>query len=221
MSLTFTTLFLNITWSLTNVSVKKKLENILELGYGMKKNLDSLRAVIELLARNTKIELMFEKIIVASLNSLSSGGKLFFAGNGGSAAEAQHIAAEFVGRFQLERPAYPAIALTTDTSVITSISNDYSFEDIFSRQIEAFVNEKDIVFLLSTSGNSQNLIKAGISANNIGATCVGMLGNDGGKLNAHCDMSIVVPSDSTARIQEVHLCLLHSMCEILEVKLQD
>ena len=164
---------------------------------------------------NESIKNIVEKCVQALLN----GNTLYFAGNGGSAAEAQHIAAEFVGRFQIERKGYPAIALTTDTSAITSIGNDYTYEEIFSRQAQALIDKGDIIFLLSTSGNSINLIQACEQSRNKGAFCIGLLGKNGGLLKEKCDIVIIVPTESTARIQEIHLLILHSICEATELQL--
>lgn len=144
---------------------------------------------------------------------------IFFMGNGGSAADSQHLAAEFVGRFQKDRKGYPAVALTTDTSILTSIGNDYGFNKVFKRQIEALVKNGDVVVGISTSGNSSNVIEGILEAKKIGAYTVGLLGKDGGKLKELCDLSIVVPSDVTARIQEMHILIGHIVCEMVEEEL--
>lgn len=164
---------------------------------------------------NESIKAIVKKCVQALLN----GNTLYFAGNGGSAAEAQHIAAEFIGRFQIERKGYPAIALTTDASAITSIGNDYTYEEIFSRQAQALIDQGDIIFLLSTSGNSTNLIRACEQSRNKGAFCIGLLGKNGGLLKEKCDIVIIVPTESTARIQEIHLLILHTICEATELQL--
>ena len=192
-----------------------KKENQLE------ENLKELQADLDKLSKDSAIISGFKEITEICSDALVSGNTLYFAGNGGSAAEAQHIAAEFVGRFKLERDGYPAIALTTDTSVITAIANDYSFDEIFSRQVQALVRKKDVVFLLSTSGNSKNLIKACVEAKKNDAICIALLGKNGGLLKQVCDLSITIPSKSTARIQEFHLFLLHTLCEILELRLSN
>ena len=147
---------------------------------------------------------------------LASGGKLLLMGNGGSAADSQHIAAELVGRFKKERAAIPAIALTVDSSSLTALGNDYGFEAIFSRQIEALATAKDAVMGISTSGNSQNVIRALNLARNMGAATIGLMGHGGGKMKDCVDICIVVPSDDTARIQEVHITIGHIICEIIE-----
>lgn len=147
---------------------------------------------------------------------LESGKKVLICGNGGSAADAQHIAAEFVGRYESERKALPAIALTTDTSALTALANDYDFERIFSRQIDALASEGDCLIAISTSGNSPNIIAAVMTARKIGCKIIGMTGANGKKLAGLCDAAIIVPSDRTARIQEAHITIAHIWCEIIE-----
>ena len=147
-----------------------------------------------------------------------SGNKVLIFGNGGSAADAQHLAAEFVNRFQIERPPLAAIALTTDTSILTSIGNDYQFDDIFSKQIEALGRKGDIAWGFSTSGNSLNVIKAMDTANKKGISTIGMTGQ-GGKLVSSADLVFMVDSNTTARIQETHITLGHIICDLLERKL--
>jgi D-sedoheptulose 7-phosphate isomerase len=144
------------------------------------------------------------------------GGKLLLFGNGGSASDAQHVAAELVGRFQHERPALAAIALTTDTSVLTSVANDYDFSRVFVRQIEALGREGDVAFGISTSGRSQNVVFALNAARGRRLVTVALTGNDGGPVGAAADIHINVPSGSTARVQEVHRTLLHVICELVE-----
>ena len=148
--------------------------------------------------------------------SIEKGGKILIAGNGGSAADSQHFAAELVGRFMKERRAIPAIALTTDTSVLTCMGNDYGFDDIFQRQVEALGNKNDIFFGISTSGNSKNIIKAVAEAKKKGLTTVGLLGKDGGKLKELCDYNITLPYKETARVQEHHIMTIHLICEFVE-----
>ena len=147
---------------------------------------------------------------------LEAGGKLMLMGNGGSAADAQHIAAELVGRFKKERKAMPALALTVDTSSLTALGNDYGFDTIFERQVEALANKNDAVIGISTSGNSENIIRAVNKANSIGAFTIGLLGNNGGKLKDAVNLPIIIPSSDTARIQEVHITIGHIICEIIE-----
>ena len=142
--------------------------------------------------------------------------KLLLCGNGGSAADAQHIAAEFVNRFTLERPPLPAIALTTDTSVITSIANDYSFEEIFSKQIKAIGIEGDVLLAITTSGNSRNILSAVKGARQQGIYAAGLIGGDGGKLAGLVDMAMVVKSQVTPRIQEAHILAGHILCHLVD-----
>lgn len=149
-------------------------------------------------------------------NTIQNGGKILLCGNGGSAADSQHIAAEIVGRFKKERKGLAAIALTTDTSILTSVGNDYGYDYIFARQIEGLCRAEDLVIGLTTSGNSANVVRAIEAANEIGATTIGMTGGTGGKLNTLCTHNIVVPSNVTARIQEAHIFIGHCLCEILE-----
>ena len=147
---------------------------------------------------------------------IKNGGKILIMGNGGSAADAQHIAAEIVGRFKKERKGMPAIALTTDTSILTSVGNDYGYDYIFARQVEALCRPEDLVIGITTSGNSANVVRAMEAAKEIGATTVGLTGGTGGKLTAICQHNLIMPSSVTARIQEAHIFVGHSLCEILE-----
>ncbi len=160
-----------------------------------------------------------DQAINACVNSLRDGGKLMLCGNGGSAADSQHLAAEFTGRFIKDRPPIAAIALSTDTSALTCIANDYSFEVIFARQVQAIGKPGDCLIAISTSGNSGNVLAAVAAAKALGITCIGLLGRDGGKLKAECDIAIVVPSQVTARIQEAHILIGHSLCGAVEQQL--
>ena len=148
--------------------------------------------------------------------AFTSDRKLMLCGNGGSAADAQHIAAEFVNRFVLERPPLPAVALTTDSSVITSIGNDYSFEDIFSKQIKAIGLEGDVLLAITTSGNSGNVISAVKTAWGLGIYTVAFTGGDGGRVRSLADMALVVKSNATARIQEAHSLAGHIICQLVD-----
>jgi phosphoheptose isomerase len=152
----------------------------------------------------------------AIADALRNGGKLLLFGNGGSAADAQHVASEFVGRFQHERPALAAMALTTDTSVLTSLGNDYGFDRAFARQIEALGQRGDVAFGISTSGASPNIVAALEAAKARGLQTVALTGQDGGAVGRAAAIHINVPSASTARVQEVHRTLLHVICEIVE-----
>jgi D-sedoheptulose 7-phosphate isomerase len=153
-----------------------------------------------------------EKIAAAFVNDR----KLLICGNGGSAADAQHIASEFVNRYLLERPALPALALTTDTSTITSIANDYTFDDVFSKQVQALGLEGDVLLAISTSGESENVLRAVRHAHAQGLYTVGLTGKDGGKLVSLADISLVVRSDVTARIQEAHILAGHILCRLVD-----
>jgi len=162
-----------------------------------------------------------EKCAEIIFDAVSKGKKILICGNGGSAADAQHIAAEFVGRYETERRGLPAIALTTDTSALTALSNDYGFERIFSRQVEALASEGDVLISFSTSGNSPNIIAAVMKARELGCRTVGLTGIKGKKLASLCDACILVPSERTARIQEAHITIGHIWCEIIDSKLKE
>ena len=148
--------------------------------------------------------------------TLKSGGKLLIFGNGGSAADAQHIAGELVNRFLQERKALPAIALSTDGGVLTCIANDTGFENVFARQIEALGREGDVCVAISTSGQSDNIVAACAQARSQGIKVVGLLGRDGGKVSPLCDLALIVPSEDTQRIQETHNLIGHILCELIE-----
>jgi len=150
------------------------------------------------------------------ITAFKAGHKLFFCGNGGSAADSQHIAAEFVGRFQKERKAWPAIALTTDSSALTALGNDYSFDIVFSRQLQALGQKGDVLIAISTSGNSKNILEAVKQSKAMGITTVGVTGGSGGLLANLCDIPIIAASHKTARIQESHLVIFHTICELVE-----
>ncbi len=153
------------------------------------------------------------------LASWQAGGKLLVCGNGGSAADSQHIVAEMIGRFQTERPAFAAIALTVNSSVLTAVSNDYSFADIFARQIEGLGRSEDVLLVISTSGESENCLRAATAARSLGMAVHGLLGRAGGRLVSQVDNALVAPGGTTARIQEVHITMGHLLCDLLE-KLQ-
>ena len=173
---------------------------------------------------SVKTKLLQDERIIASISdssklcidSLNNNKKILLAGNGGSAADSQHIAAELVGRFYKNRSALPAIALTTDTSALTAIGNDFGFENIFSRQIEALGNAGDIFIGISTSGNSQNIINAAQQAKILGIKVISLTGSDGGQLKTISDIIIKSPSDDIPRIQETHILIGHIICEIIE-----
>lgn len=148
--------------------------------------------------------------------ALRSGRKLMLCGNGGSAADSQHIAAEMTGRFLKDRRPLAAIALSTDTSALTCIANDYSFDDVFSRQVMALGGRGDCLLAISTSGNSRNVLRAVEAARSAGIQAIGLLGRDGGVLRSVCDLAMVVPSATTARIQEAHIFIGHTLCALVE-----
>lgn len=162
----------------------------------------------------------FQRLVRDSIAALNRGNKIIIFGNGGSAADAQHIAAEFVVRFRKNRRALPAIALTTDTSALTAIGNDFGFDHLFSRQVEALCVRGDLVIGISTSGNSENVIRALEAAQQMGATTAAFGGGDGGKMLSLADYSIIVPSRVTARIQEMHITIGHMLCGAVEAELE-
>ncbi len=159
------------------------------------------------------------KTAAACVEVYNKGCKTLLAGNGGSAADAQHIAAELVGRYGFDRPSIPSLALTTDTSNLTAIGNDYGYDRVFSRQLEGMGQEGDLFFGISTSGNSQNIVNAFESAKAKGITTVALVGRDGGKMAQMADIAIIVPSDATPRIQESHILIGHILCDIIEKEL--
>ncbi len=150
------------------------------------------------------------------IECIRAGGKIMWCGNGGSAADAQHLAAELIGRFKRERQPIASIALTTDTSILTCVGNDYGFSDIFSRQVEALAAAGDALVAISTSGNSENVLRAVRAVKPKGVRCIGLLGRDGGSLKSLCDLPLVIPSRDTARIQEMHITIGHILCDLLE-----
>ena len=153
---------------------------------------------------------------ILSIEVLSNGKKIILFGNGGSAADAQHIAAELTGRYKIERKGLPAIALTTDTSALTAIANDYGYEEIFSRQVQALANEGDLIIGISTSGNSQNVINGFRAGRERGCKTIGLTGKDGGKINTEVDLNIVIPSQNTPRIQEMHILIGHIIAQSID-----
>jgi D-sedoheptulose 7-phosphate isomerase len=166
-----------------------------------------------------KYESTIDAVADLIADSFTRGNKLMLFGNGGSAADTQHIAAEFVNRFKIERPPLPAIALTTDTSILTSISNDYDFSDVFSKQIKALGVKGDVAVAISTSGNSPNIIKGIEACQSLGIASVLLTGGNGGKALNMCDYEFIVHTADTPRIQEVHIILGHVLCEMVDFKL--
>ena len=150
------------------------------------------------------------------IDSLQNGGKILIFGNGGSAADAQHIAAELVGRYKTERRGLPAMALTTDTSALTAIGNDYGYNRIFNRQVEALANKGDVIIGISTGGSSGNVISGLKLAKELGCKTVGFSGRGGGDMNTLCDINLVVPAEDTARIQEMHIVIGHTICHLID-----
>lgn len=184
-----------------------------EIVKGLEESAQIKRAIAK--SKISEIEHMVKFIIMA----YKRGGKVVLFGNGGSAADAQHLAGELVGQFAPKRQALPAIALTTNTSILTAVANDYGYDAVFSRQVEALVNEKDVVVGISTSGNSPNVIEAIKLAKTKGAKTIGLTGGNGGKLAEVADLVLIVPSDSTPRIQEAHITIGHIVCELVEKEL--
>ena len=157
-----------------------------------------------------------EKASNLAVKTLKAGNKILLFGNGGSAADAQHIAAELTGRYKSERRGLPAIALTTDTSALTAIGNDYGYDRVFDRQVEALANKGDLLLGISTSGNSKNVINALKLGQELGCKTIGFSGKDGGNMYSICDLNLVVPSDNTPRIQEMHILFGHIICQIID-----
>ena len=176
----------------------------------------SLLASAKCIEEAVTLSEIIEKAIIEIINCLEKGKKILIFGNGGSAADAQHIASELISKFKKDRQSLPAIALTTDTSILTSIGNDFSFDDIFSRQCESLVSEGDVVLGISTSGNSVNVKKALIESKKRKAKTIALLGNNGGMIKEHVDIPIIVESSSTSNIQEVHRVIYHIICEFTE-----
>jgi len=182
----------------------------------------------EMKAHQETIERCIEEIqnyiytaCILSMETMKSGNKILVFGNGGSAADAQHIAAELVGRYKTERRGLPAIALSTDTSALTAIGNDYGYDRVFDRQVEALANEGDLLIGISTSGNSANVNNALKLGRELGCKTIGFSGKEGGKMNALCDLNIVVPSNDTPRIQEMHIMIGHILCQGIDATCSD
>ena len=180
------------------------------LARSLEEHLKTIQALID--SRLAEIEAAGSLIWEA----LKSGNKILLCGNGGSAADAQHIAAELVGRYELERRAFPAISLTTDTSAITAVSNDYGYEEVFARQVEALAVAGDVLIAISTSGKSPSVVKAADQARALGCKTIALTGCSGEPLTSHCDLAVVVPSDRTSRVQEAHITIGHLWCEIVD-----
>ena len=163
----------------------------------------------------------FENLTNEVIACLRRGGKLILCGNGGSASDALHFAGEIVGRFQLERDAWPAVVLNADVASMTAISNDYGFQAVFSRQVQAFATNRDLLIGISTSGNSENVFQAVRTATEQGVKSGALLGGDGGKIGQVVNFPVIVPTTVTARVQECHICLIHILCELVENALSE
>ena len=179
----------------------------------LREHLDAIQALLQ--TRLGEIERSGEMICAA----LGQGHKVLLCGNGGSAADAQHIAAELVGRYERHRRAWPSIALTTDTSALTALSNDFGYEEVFARQVQALGSESDVLIALSTSGTSVNVIKAAESARKLGCRTIALTGGSGEPLASLCDITVSVPSERTSRIQEAHITIGHLWCEMVDASL--
>lgn len=173
-------------------------------------------AVKEQILQDKEIIDTIMKVSELIIKSLKNGGKILFCGNGGSASDAQHLAAEFVGRFQCERKAMPAVSLSGNAAMMTAVANDYGYDEVFNRAVEGLMKTEDVLVGISTSGNSENVYQAILKAREIGGSTVAFLGKTGGKIQGISDYSIIVPSDCTARIQEIHIMIGHIVCEIVE-----
>lgn len=178
--------------------------------------IDEARRVMSAMLEDRSLIALVESAAQACVSCIKNGGKVLLAGNGGSAADAQHIAAEFVSRFAFDRPGLPAVALTTDTSILTAIGNDYGYEKLFARQLQALGNKGDVFIAYSTSGRSPNILLALQEARALGLTCIGLTGNRGGPMADVCDYYLAVPSNDTPKIQEGHLVLGHILCGLVE-----
>jgi D-sedoheptulose 7-phosphate isomerase len=186
--------------------LKKYIETQVKESIKLKKNL----------LEDVELMHLIEELTIATIDVYKNGGKTLLAGNGGSAADAQHIAGEFVSKFYFDRPGLSSFALTTDTSVITAIGNDYGYEEIFSRQIQANGNKGDMFIGISTSGNSKNILQAIKECRKKGIISVGLTGQNGGQMAELCDYCIKVPSNETPRVQEVHILIGHIICAVVE-----
>ncbi len=176
----------------------------------------ALNAHLELVQSLDQLRVPIETFAEQVSTAIERGGRIFWMGNGGSAADSQHLAAELVGRFERERPGLAAIALTTDTAVLTSVANDYGFESVFARQVEALCRPGDVLVGLSTSGNSANVVRAMERAERLHVYRVGMTGEGGGRLRECCELWLGVPSTITARVQEAHMLIGHILCDLVE-----
>lgn len=187
------------------------MQNVIEKEF--QGHLETIQKVIETM--NTPLQ----EASALAVETLKNGNKILLFGNGGSAADAQHIAAELTGRYKTERRGLPGIALTTDTSALTAIGNDYGYDRVFDRQVESLASKGDLLIGISTSGNSANVINAFKVGQEIGCKIIGLTGRDGGAMNEYCDVNLIVPSNDTPRIQEMHILFGHTICQIIDNEL--
>lgn len=180
----------------------------------IKHQLHESSEIIRLIAETSSDQIA--EVAMLMVDCMRSGGKVIFFGNGGSASDAQHLAGELVGRFRMERNAFPALSLTTNTSIITAVANDYGYDMVFARQVEALGRKTDLIVGISTSGNSPNVVEGIRKAKQIGAKTIGLTGRDGGKIAEIADIVLTVPSSDTPRIQEAHITIGHIICDIVE-----
>lgn len=171
---------------------------------------------VKLVESLSKESVKIKAIAQLLIRTIKNKRTIFLCGNGGSAADSQHTAAELIGKFKKERRPFPVVALTTDTSILTSLGNDYGFDKVFERQLQALARKGDVLIAISTSGNSPNVLNAVQKAQILGVHTVGLLGNGGGKIKKFCDISIIINSNQTARIQEMHILIEHILCELIE-----
>ena len=201
---------------MTNGDASERSERLMEIREGVRRGEETFAAAIKL---HERVRSNLGPAIVAAQaisDALKTGHKLLVFGNGGSAADAQHVAAELVGRFQRERAAMAAIALTVDTSILTAVGNDYSFKQVFARQVEALGNRGDVAMGISTSGESPNVVTGLQTAKAKGLKTIALTGRDGGSVGRAAEIHVNVPDQNTQRVQEVHMTLLHVMCEVIE-----
>lgn len=206
-------MFSNLEDLSTNSQIHAVHEHSIDVPSVLQQSIDNHLDVVQQLARQHQV---LDSIAVKMIESLHAGGTIFWCGNGGSAADCQHLAAEFVGRFRRERQGLASLALTTDTSAITAIANDYGYDQIFRRQVEALCAPGDVVVGISTSGNSRNVCLALLEAKKRGASTVSFTGAGGGKLAALSDLALRIASEETARIQEAHILAGHLLCDLVE-----
>lgn len=207
-------LFVGVNCRVDSSPKSESLKATALLERSLREHLGAIQAVLQ--TRVSQIKQSGEIICAA----LIEGHKILLCGNGGSAADAQHIAAELVGRYELQRRPWPAIALTTDTSALTALSNDFGFEDVFARQVQALGGEGDVLITLSTSGTSANVIKAAKAAKALSCRTIALTGGTGEPLASLCDIAVSVPSERTSRIQEAHITIGHLWCEMVDAKLK-